>query len=380
MLRITQTIFENFYKIYKYLKISYLYSIDGFLFYFCFWVSRMMVREYLKLARSFNAVLTGISPVMGAIAMEQFDISYLILLFLIGFFGHSFGFVLNDIVDYRIDKYSKEIRDRPLVSGTITIKKAGLFALLSIIIAFLLAFYLAFITQRFFPILILIISAFFITIYNLISKKYPVTDILVALGIFFLILYGAFYGKNIVQNFGDITDLAWIVCVLGSIQVLYMQMIAGGMKDIENDYKKGAKTLAIKLGVRIVNGKLKVSAAFKALAYSIQLFDIIIVFLPFLIITNFSLNINLRYLQWIALIIIGISMFVLSHKLLSMKRFERFRARKLIGSHYVINFTLVPIMLMSLDLRAGLLIFFPALGYILSNIIVHGTILQPKTM
>jgi len=32
-----------------------------------------MVKEYLKLARSYNAVLTGIPPVMGAIAMQQYD-------------------------------------------------------------------------------------------------------------------------------------------------------------------------------------------------------------------------------------------------------------------------------------------------------------------
>ena len=47
----------------------------------------MPVREYLKLARSFNAVLTGVSPVMGAIAMEQYNILTLFLLFIIGFFG-----------------------------------------------------------------------------------------------------------------------------------------------------------------------------------------------------------------------------------------------------------------------------------------------------
>ena len=73
-------------------------------------------------------------------------------------------------------------------------------------------------------------------------------------------------------------------------------------------------------------------------------------------------------------------MFTLSHKLLSMKHFERSKARKLIGSHYVTNFALVPIMLMTLNPWAGLMIFFPALGFILSNIILHGTILQPKTM
>jgi hypothetical protein len=56
------------------------------------------------------------------------------------------------------------------------------------------------------------------------------------------------------------------------------------------------------------------------------------------------------------------------------------KARKLIGSHYITNFALVPIMLMTLTPWAGLLVFFPALGFILSNIILHGTILQPKTM
>jgi hypothetical protein len=159
-----------------------------------------------------------------------------------------------------------------------------------------------------------------------------------------------------------------------------MQIVAGGMKDIENDFMKGAKTLAVQMGVRIVNGNLKVSSSFKTLAYSIQLTDIIIVFLPFFIIQNFSKSPILQYFQWLILVIIAILMFFLSHGLLSMKRFERFKARKFIGSHYVTNFALVPIMLMALNPWAGLLAFFPALGYILSNIILHGTILQPKTM
>lgn len=340
----------------------------------------MMIREYLKLARSFNAVLTGISPVMGAIAMKQYDILSLFLLFLVGFLGHTFGFVFNDIVDYKIDKYSKEISDRPLISGTISVKKAWVFAIASMIAAFIIAIYIAVTTHSFFPIVVLVISSFFIILYDLTSKKFPFTDILVAIGIFFLILYGAFYGDTPVKNINDITKLAWIVCVLGSIQVLFMQIVAGGMKDIENDFMKGAKTLAVQMGVRIVNGNLKVSSSFKTLAYSIQLTDILIVFLPFFIIQNFSKSPILQYFQWLILVIIAILMFFLSHKLLSMKRFERFRARKLIGSHYVTNFALVPIMLMSLNPWSGLLVFFPAVGYILSNIIVHGTILQPKTM
>ena len=134
------------------------------------------------------------------------------------------------------------------------------------------------------------------------------------------------------------------------------------------------------MGVRVINNKLKVSTGFKILAYSIQLTDIIVVFLPFFIIPLFNQSSYLKYFQWSILIIISIMMFVLSYKLLSMKKFERNKARKLIGSHYMINFTLVPILLMTLNPWAGLLVFFPALGFILSNITLHGTILQPKTM
>jgi hypothetical protein len=107
---------------------------------------------------------------------------------------------------------------------------------------------------------------------------------------------------------------------------------------------------------------------------------LIIVFIPFFVIAMFMDLTLLRYFQWAALLIIGVLMFFISHRLLSMERFDRKRARRLIGSHYVINFMLVPIMLMALTPWAGLLVFFPATGFVLSNLIVHGTILQPKTM
>ena len=48
--------------------------IDGFLFFIIFGYIGHMIREYLKLARSFNAVLTAMSPPLGAIAMQQYDI------------------------------------------------------------------------------------------------------------------------------------------------------------------------------------------------------------------------------------------------------------------------------------------------------------------
>lgn len=336
-----------------------------------------MIREYLKLARSYNAVLTGISPVMGAISMQQYNIFLLLLLFFVGFFGHTYGFILNDIMDYKIDKTSKVESSRPLISGTISIKKAWIVAILALILSFVIAFYISFTTNSFFPLIILLISAVFVTTYDLISKKLPFMDIFVVLGIFFLIFYGAI---SQVGNISDITKLAWIVCMLGSIQTLFMQVVAGGIKDVENDLLSGGKTGAIFLGVRIIDSKLVIPMGFKAVAYFIQIIDLLFVILPFFIVWNISRSSSMVYFQFSIIILIGITMFFISHKLLSQKEFNRGKVTSLIGSHYIVNFAIVPIMLMGLTPWAGILVFFPGIGFILSNIILHGTILQPKTM
>ena len=336
-----------------------------------------MIREYLKLARSFNAVLTGVSPVMGAVSMQESNLFFLFILFIIGFFGHSYGFVLNDILDYNIDKDSTEIRDRPLISGTISIKNAWVFAIISLLIPFIIALYISFTTNNYFSIIILLFSAVFITIYDLISKKIPFMDIFVSIAIFLFILYGV---STQVTSFSEIPVISWLVCILGAMQVLYMQIVAGGLKDIENDYEKGAKTGAIKLGVRVKNSILYVSKKFKIVAFGIQTINIILVFIPFVFISKFYTYTLLTYFQWIILLFISILMFYLSHQLLYMGTFVRKKARKLIGSHYMIHFALVPIMLMTFNPWIGLLIFFPGLGFILSNIILHKTVLQPKTM
>lgn len=336
----------------------------------------MKIREYLKLARSFNAVLTGISPVMGAIAMQYYDIVNLIILFFIGFFGHTYGFVLNDILDYKIDKYEKELGDRPLVSGTITIQKAWMFALTSLLISLLLALYISVTTQSFLAFAVLTLSASFVTLYDLISKKIPLTDIILGISVFLLVLYGVTTQTTTIY---DVPLLAWIVCILGGIQVLYMNIVAGGLKDIENDSQKGANTLAVKLGVHIEHQKLHVTFGYYCVAYGIQILDIIFVALAFLLIPRFMTSPYL-ILQIILLVLVSILMLFFSTKLLTLPQFDRASVRKYNGLHYYTNFALVPIMLMTLSPWILILIIFPALGFVLSNLTLHGTLLQPKTM
>lgn len=335
-----------------------------------------MIKEYLKLARSFNSFLTGVSPVMGAIAMGDFNLFHLFILFMIGFFGHTYGFVINDIFDYKIDKKNQELKDRPLISGTISMKKAWIFAILALTVSFLLGIYYAFITNEYFPIIILVSSALTITIYDRISKKLPLMDIFDSLAVFLLILYGA---TTVSGNLTQITTLAWIVCLLGAVQVFFMQLVPGGLKDIKNDYNTGANTVAVKMGVRVTqSGLLKIPLSYKTLSYGIQIVDIGLVLLPFyLVFTKHDIT---HYIIWILLAIVSFLMFFVTRKFLNMEYFDRNKMRKLLGSHFSINFALVPIMLMALNPLTILMIIFPPIGFISSNLILHGTLLQPKTM
>jgi hypothetical protein len=66
---------------------------------------------------------------------------------------------------------------------------------------------------------------------------------------------------------------------------------------------------------------------------------------------------------------------------MAQRSFVRPQMRKLIGLHYALNFSLVPVML-------GILIhwwififaFIPPLGFVLSNLVLHGEATAPKTM
>lgn len=325
-----------------------------------------MIKEYLKLSRSFNVGLTALAPVLGALCNGEIRFFYLFLFFLVGFFGHCYGFALNDIIDYRIDAMSADLKERPLVSGKIKIRNAWIFTISMLFLSLFIGFFVSYLYSNFLAISILILSAISITIYDFISKKYPAMDIFVALGIFLLIFYGAYTVDK------EIKEIAWIASILGTLQVLFMQFIAGGLKDAEHDYKAKANTLAIKLGVR-VEKKIFIPISFKFLAYSLQFIYLFFIFYPFYRIFEDGL------IQILILSILSILMLYISYKLLSIKKFVRDEVRKYIGMHYYINFSLVPIMLSTINPFIFLLAFVPPLAFIISNIAIHGTIL-PKTM
>ena len=348
------------------------------------------VAEYLKLARSFNLALTAVAPVLAALSMGEGSLPRLLLLFIVGAGAHIYGFVLNDYIDMRIDSLSGELRQRPLVSGTISPRAALSFALSGLAVMLAVGYISMSLSGTLNPssetlvfgrprvMSILVMAAVLATIYNLISKHFPGMDIFVASAIFFLCVFGA---ASTAGDIMRISRLGWVVCALGGLQVMFMNIVAGGLKDIDHDSKGGGRTLAVALGCT-VEGKedrLTISSIFQGLAYALQLLFLLALFLPF------ALGIIAPPFPWNAIFLVALAalsaaMLGTSYLLLNQKLFKRDRMRKFIGMHYILNYILVPVMLAPINSYILLLTFVPPLGFILSNMLLAGSAMKPKTM
>ena len=334
-----------------------------------------MIRDYIEITRLFNMGLTGVAPVLGALAMWNVGTLTplkLVILFIIGGLAHSYGFVLNDVIDIKVDKLSKDLIARPLVRGSITRKRAAFFAVSCMIGSFLLSLvFFSELRSYIFLILILLLAYFIATVYDIASKKYPGMDLFVAGAVFFLILFGA-------STIGTPTMLAYIVALIGGLQVLFMNMINGTIKDIDHDKEGSANTIAIRLGANIHAGVIALPLFFKTTGYLIEIGRMLLIFIPFTPFVTPSLHLSLW--QIALLVILEVLIYVSIYKLYSIKTFDRARIRKSIGIIVIFMYATTPIMLCSLNIYIALVALIPPLWFFVSNLVLHKTVFEPKTM
>jgi 4-hydroxybenzoate polyprenyltransferase len=316
--------------------------------------------------------LTAVAPVLGALSMwnvGSLSLWKLFILFIIGSLAHIYGFVINDVIDIRLDKLSKDLYARPLVRGSITRKRAAFFAISCLIGSFLLSFvFFSDLIRYLVLVFILLIAYFLATIYDIASKKYPGMDLVVASAIFFLILFGAW-------TIGTPTKLAYVVALIGGIQVLFMNMINGAIKDIDHDKEGSANTVAIRLGAKVYAGIIALPLSFKTTGYLIEITRISLIFLSFVF-----LGLSPSLWQIALLVLFAIVTFFSIYKLYSIKTFDRTRIRKLIGIIVIFMYATTPIMLSSLNSYIILVALIPPLWFFASNLVLHKTIFEPKTM
>jgi len=323
------------------------------------------IREIAVLIR-IQQLGTSITAVIGGLTVKGFnlDLFDFLLLFIIGIIVNIGGQVHNDIVDFDIDRRSKELKERPLVKGTVSFKTAKIIILFCLFLVFALIFYFY---LNLIAIFVIIVSFIFGVLYNLYSKRIPGSDLFLSISLSLFLLFGAIV---VIDNFNSINDvgfITWIVFALTFIHVFLMDALGGGLKDAKNDKDSGAKTLAVFLGVR-VNGNLFIPFSYKLIILSFEFLTILFVFLPF-----FFYGLDYIIIQMILLIFFVIFMVFSTLKMLNFKTFDRIKIKYHNRNHELAGYVLVPIVLLNIIgyYWVIFLIFFPVIWFVIFNYIFY---------
>ncbi len=331
------------------------------------------VAAYARLLRIPGLGGLAIPIVIGAITVNpRLDIYSLLILFTIGALASIYGFVLNDYIDIRVDKLSKELRGRPLISGEISPQTAVGISCFCVIFAFLFIFVLFYGEviegYRFAAILCIVIAWLLASIYDFYGKKIAGSDFLVALSVSFVFLFGAL-------SIGKPTLFTWIIFLLTFNNLLHMNAVEGGIKDADHDYLMGVKNIALGSGVKVDGNKVFIPLNFKSFGMSIRIFSSFLLLVPFVFY-------GIDYYSWqiVVLILAIIGVLYFSVKLLSIKTFDRSTIRKYIAMQSFLRYSLVPIMLISTIglLYSVVLIVFPIGWYILFTPLLGEKLFKPK--
>ena len=172
--------------------------------------------NYLLLIRFQNqigTILLFIPCFLGLAFSKSLTFGNFFLFLISSFFARSVGCILNDVADKKIDANTPTTSHRVIASGKVSIKNAILFAILLIIIALPLLFFLS--KNAFLP---LSIAAVFVIIYPYSKRFFPVPQAFLGVTYASGFLICASHGLNIpffLLNFNAfliyISLIVWIV-------------------------------------------------------------------------------------------------------------------------------------------------------------------------
>lgn len=341
------------------------------------------IKAYLRLIRIHTIIATGLTPSLGAFAtysvlkdklIPDDIIQIFIPLFLVGIIIHIFGEILNDYMDYDIDKANIELSEKPLVSGDVSKRSA----LIGLILCFVfLIIVIIFSKFSILCLILFIIGATTGIIYQLISKKWLHSAVLLALYVFFIILFGAAYA-GAYDNILSIPPLVYVLSILGFFQLWINTAILGHLKDIKNDSEYGAKTFPMLFGVKIEGDgktpKLIIPMGFRTLVIFIQIINLFVAFLPIIYYKKFyDSGVNLFLLSF-SLILISIIILVSMIKTMWFRLFERNKLMKVMTVREIATYFFAPVLLLPLigGVIALIYIFFPLIWFFIVNKLISG--------
>jgi 4-hydroxybenzoate polyprenyltransferase len=326
--------------------------------------------EYIRLLRPQGAAATAAAILISSLIMGLRNPFQLFILFVIGVLSHTFIFVLNEYADIRVDKRSADLQEKPLVSGVIPKEHAVLIALLAAFFAFALTIL---IFKSVFPIIFLSLALLFGGIYDLYGKRVPGSDFFIAGACFFICLFGA---STVSIQF---TNLVYMVSIACFFHILFNNAVEGGLKDVGHDFLAGAKTAATRMGVKVEDGKLKVTKSFSAFTCAIKF-----IYISLVVLIGFQPELNLWHsnenVTQFMVVLLTVVVLVTLYKFWHPPDFDRPRLIRLFGVHEIAAYCLGPVILIPLIgyWFALLLILIPLFWFIICNIALYGKPMLPQ--
>ncbi|MCG6533818.1 MAG: UbiA family prenyltransferase [Syntrophales bacterium LBB04] len=385
-----------------------------------------LFKNYLVLARIQTAMLTAVTPLIGALVMwglanqeghlaghtitqvlgqsswRLWALS--IQLLLMGVLVHIYGFVLNEYIDYPIDRRTPQGAHKPLVTRVIPLSH-GFY--LPVLAAGAALVWLSILTGFDLQIIVLFLASLGgALIYDLYGKRVPLMDIPLALWAFLFCLVGALAaltGSGQVIHSSPATwsvlDIPWqvvAVSALAGLQVWFNNSVEGGIKDAGTDRRLGVKTLAVVMGVgwstdtKGREQRLTIPLSFKLYAIILKAAHLCILagltwsftLDPSHRVTTFSAGLTSPW-TWIYLGAVGscaLINIVTVGGIISNTAGSRARLFKTYTLHEVSTFFLTILVIMPVigAYVAALLIFGPLLWFLFFNWYLYGTPMNPK--
>jgi 4-hydroxybenzoate polyprenyltransferase len=228
------------------------------------WVLRAGESVYLTI-RGSALGFTLLLPLLGAASTQrELPVAQVPALLAVALAFHIFAYVLNDVADLWLDRTEPLRADSPLVRGVLSRRAALALAWSQPPLAFAFALQAGADTAA----LAMLGHAFLaMTSYDLYGKRCPwplATDAIQATGWCALALFGAWTGAPVLR-----ADTVWLLCYI-FLYVLQINGIHGGLRDLANDYRRGARTTAIWLGAR-PRGATAVTLAWPLTTYALLL-------------------------------------------------------------------------------------------------------------
>ena len=345
--------------------------------------NKIEVKNILKLLRIQTAGLTALSALFGYLAVINFyDFQFwkFILLFLLGLCAHFHGFVSNEIADYKIDRLSEDLKHKPIVGGKISLKLAWLINIIPAIVAYMI-FLLVF--KNIYLWLIFIFSHICEIIYNFFGKKFPGSDIFLALWGFSFVIIGSFTAQLSFNNFYEaprLLPLPLLIGLLGAFQLFFNNAIEGGIKDCDHDLKGGAKTLvSYVFKAKVIDNKLEIPLSLKKFAIIIKLIPLFLSFSPYLFPSFFHYENKYIKIQIpFHFLLTLVSVFSMM-KFLNFKVFDRNKLKRYFSIHEISITFIMPVILLGVTgyFWFFFLMFFPLIWFLSFNYLLYGTLINP---